>query len=52
MDQIFHIYIEKKQEVYEEGTNIAANELILWAKNKYDNIKQENLWNALSLEQK
>lgn len=52
MDQIFHIYIEKKQEVYEEGTNIAANELILWAKNKYDNIKHENLWNALSLEQK
>ena len=51
-DRIFRRYIEKKQELYEEGTHITVNELMLWAKNKYDIIKEKNLWNALSPEQK
>ena len=51
-DRIFCRYIEKKQESYEEGTDITPNKLMVWAKTKFNIIKQNNLWCSPSPEQK
>ena len=35
-DKFFTTYIEKKLEAYKEGQDMTANQLMLWARNKYD----------------
>lgn len=47
-DRVFHRYIKKKMDAYEEEDDISASELITYAKLKYDIIKERNLWNAPS----
>jgi len=45
-DRNFVAYIDKKLELYEEGTNISPNQLMLWARQKYDLLKDKGTWNA------
>ena len=45
-DRNFVAYIDKKLELYEEGTSINANQLMLWARQKYDLLKDKGTWNA------
>ena len=45
-DRAFVSYIDKKLELYEEGTNITPNQLMLWARQKYDLLKDKGVWNA------
>lgn len=45
-DKSFVAYIDKKMELYEEGTNISANQLMLWARQKYDLLREKGSWNA------
>ena len=51
-DKVFHRYMEKKLDAYEEGQDITPSELMAWAKLKYDIIKERQLWNAPSAEEK
>jgi len=45
-DKAFVSYIDKKLELYEEGTNISYNQLMLWARQKYDLLRDKGTWNA------
>ncbi len=45
-DRAFTGYIEKKLEAYEEGQPITADQLMLWARNKYDLLRDKGTWNA------
>ena len=45
-DKAFVSYIDKKLETYEEGTNIKSDQLMLWARQKYDLLMEKGLWNA------
>jgi len=45
-DKSFTAYIEKKLETYEEGTPVTPDQLMLWARNKYDLLLDKGLWNA------
>ena len=45
-DKAFTAYIEKKLEAYEEGQHITADQLMLWARNKYDLLRDKGTWNA------
>jgi hypothetical protein len=47
-DEKFVEYIEKKEEYYEEGNDLGANELMSLAKTKWSIRKQKHLWNAPS----
>jgi hypothetical protein len=47
-DERFLKYIALKEEYYEEGNNLGANELMNLAKNKWRVLKQKHLWNAPS----
>jgi hypothetical protein len=44
-DKIFVAYIGRKQENYEEGNNIATEDLITMADNKFKLLKEGNRWN-------
>ena len=48
--KIFHHYTEKKLDSYEEGQDIIPGQLMHWAKNKYDIIREANLWTVPSAE--
>ena len=45
-DKSFVAYIDKKLELYEEGTHISPNQLMLWARQKYDLLRDKGVWNA------
>ena len=45
-DKAFVSYIDKKLELYEEGTDISYNQLMLWARQKYDLLRDKGTWNA------
>jgi len=45
-DKSFTTYIEKKLEAYEEGQDMTADQLMLWARNKYDLLRDKGMWNA------
>ena len=45
-DRAFVSYIDKKLELYEEGTDISYNQLMLWARQKYDLLRDKGVWNA------
>ena len=45
-DKSFVAYIDKKLELYEEGANISPDQLMLWARQKYDLLKEKGTWNA------
>ena len=45
-DRSFTAYIEKKLELYEEGSHVTSDQLMIWAKNKYDLLLDKGLWNA------
>lgn len=45
-DKAFVSYIDKKLELYEEGTEISADQLMLWARQKYDLLREKGTWNA------
>jgi hypothetical protein len=47
-DEKFVEYIEKKEEYYEEGNDLGANELMSLAKTKWSIRKQKHLWNTPS----
>ena len=50
-DPVFRRYIEQKKESYEEGSRITANQLMQWAKTKYNLIVEAGLWNSPTTEQ-
>lgn len=50
-DQRFLKYIEDKQCNYEEGQSITPNQLMNWAKTRYDILQQKGLWEAPSKEE-
>lgn len=45
-DRIFHWYIEKKLDAYEEGQQVTANKMMQWAKNIYNIISEKEIWQA------
>ena len=45
-DRAFVSYIDKKLELYEEGVDISYNQLMLWARQKYDLLRDKGVWNA------
>ena len=45
-DRSFTAYIDKKLEAYEEGQDMSADQLMLWARNKYDLLIDKGTWNA------
>ena len=45
-DKSFTMYIDKKLEAYEEGQDMTADQLMLWARNKYDLLLGKGIWNA------
>ena len=45
-DKSFTAYIDKKLEAYEEGQDMSADQLMLWARNKYDLLLDKGTWNA------
>ena len=45
-DKSFTTYIDKKLEAYEEGQDMSADQLMLWARNKYDLLLDKGTWNA------
>lgn len=47
-DEKFVKYIEKKEEYYDEGNNLGANELMSLAKTKWSILKQKHQWNTPS----
>lgn len=44
-DRAFVVYIEKNLELYEERTVITPNQLMLWARQKYDLLRDKGVWN-------
>lgn len=50
-DKKFVEYIERKQEMHEDGEDIEYNDLMLLAANKYKYMKLKNEWEAPSLEE-
>jgi len=50
-DRTFKLYIERKQEEYEEGTDVKPEALMKLAANKYNILKEKELWNAPSTEE-
>ncbi len=50
-DKEFVAYIKKKEEDYEEGIDIEPDHLMNLAKNKYQILKQNEKWNAPSVEE-
>ena len=50
-DQAFVNYIQRKRDAYDEGENVTENSLMNDAENKFNNIKLEGKWNALSPDQ-
>ena len=44
-DRSFVAYIDKKLELYKE-TNITPNQLMLWARKKYDLLRDKGMWNT------
>lgn len=47
-DERFLDYMERKQTNYEEGEDITVNQLMDWAKNRYEILHQKGLWEAPS----
>ena len=47
-DKTFKRYIEGKKSDYEEGKDITPEKLMVLAKNKYQNLVQDGIWNAPS----
>ena len=47
-DKSFITYVGEKQDEYDEGADITADQLILLADNKYKNLKLKNKWNSPS----
>ncbi len=45
-DKAFVAYIDKKLELYEEGVDVNYNQLMLWARQKYDLLRDKGTWNA------
>ena len=45
-DKAFVAYIDKKLELYDEGIPITPDQLMLWARQKYDLLKDKGMWNA------
>ena len=45
-EKSFTTYIDKKLEAYEEGQDMTADQLMLWARNKYDLLLDKGTWNA------
>ena len=45
-DKSFTAYIDKKLETYEEGQDMSADQLMLWARNEYDLLLDKGTWNA------
>ena len=45
-DKSFVAYIDKKLELYEEGSDISPDQLMLWARQKYDLLREKGTWNA------
>ena len=45
-EKSFTTYIDKKLEAYEEGQDMMADQLMLWARNKYDLLLDKGTWNA------
>ena len=50
-DTTFTSYIERKQEEYEDGTNIKPNVIMCLADKKYKTLKIKGTWNAPSQEE-
>ena len=50
-DKSFCAYINSKKEDHEEGQTITTDQLMKWAKNKYEIIKEAGKWNAPSHEE-
>ena len=50
-DKEFVKYINKKKDEYDEGTDVTPIKLMLLAANKYKTMKQDNEWNAPTIEQ-
>ena len=50
-DTTFTSYIERKQEEYEDGTNIKHTALVSLADKKYKTLKIKGTWNAPSQEE-
>jgi len=50
-DKQFTDYIQRKKDLYEEGQPIDEDSLMIDALNKFNSIKKEGQWNALSPEQ-
>jgi len=50
-DKQFTDYIQRKKDLYEEGEAIDEDSLMIDALNKFNSIKKEGQWNALSPEQ-
>lgn len=45
-DKAFVPYIDKKLELYEEGADISADQMMLWARQKYDLLREKGTWNV------
>ena len=50
-DKSFCAYINTKKENHEEGQTITTDQIMKWAKNKYEIIKETGKWNAPSNEE-
>ena len=50
-DRSFVAYIDKKLELYDEGTDMSPNQLMLWARQKYNLLRDKGTWNALTTEE-
>ena len=50
-DKVFVKYIDQKKNDYDEGMYVTPIKLMLLAANKYKTMKQDNEWNAPSIEQ-
>jgi hypothetical protein len=50
-DKQFTDYVQRKKDLYEEGQDIDEDSLMIDALNKYNSIKKEGQWNALTPEQ-
>ena len=50
-DKVFVAYIDKKIEAYEESPSVTADEMMLWARQKYYLLRDKGLWNASTQEE-
>jgi hypothetical protein len=51
-DQAFRTWLQRKRDDHEEKDMITPDELMLAAKNKYDSMIEEGIWNAPTAEEK